>query len=141
VTYAFDTDIFTLLTKGHARVTARYEVAVIAGDNLFGIPAMVWVEVVRGRCDGIKASATSEELLSNFVRLEFSERQLARFARMPITDEAAEVFDRHKKSKLKIKQSDLIIACICLAHDATLVTRNLKDFKLVPGLKFENWAD
>lgn len=36
---------------------------------------------------------------------------------------------------------DLRIACIALAHDATLVTRNTKDFAHVPNLKVENWAD
>ena len=47
---------------------------------------------------------------------------------------------QHKKLK-KIGRGDLLIASIALAHRATLVTRNLKDFQLVPGLKVENWAD
>jgi tRNA(fMet)-specific endonuclease VapC len=38
-------------------------------------------------------------------------------------------------------RSDLLIACICLADGATLVTRNLKDFQGVPDLRLENWAD
>jgi tRNA(fMet)-specific endonuclease VapC len=141
VTYAFDTDIFTLLTRGHANVKARYEKAVAEGGNLFGIPAVAWVEIIRGRCDAIKTSANGEELLKNFGRLVFSEQQLSRFARLPITESVSGQFDRWKKGKLQIRQADLLIACICLAHDATLVTRNLKDFKLVPGLKLENWAD
>jgi len=36
---------------------------------------------------------------------------------------------------------DFKIACICLAHDATLLTRNLADFKPIPGLRVENWLD
>lgn len=36
---------------------------------------------------------------------------------------------------------DLKIACICLAHYATLLTRNVADFKPVPGLRGENWLD
>jgi tRNA(fMet)-specific endonuclease VapC len=89
----------------------------------------------------VKNSASHAELMTNFNRLVFSERELARFSRLPVTDSGAEQFEWHKKQKIKIKQSDLIIACICLAHDATLVTRNVKDFKNVPGLKIENWAD
>ena len=38
-------------------------------------------------------------------------------------------------------RGDLLTACIALAHDATLVTRNTRDFAVVPGLKIENWAD
>jgi tRNA(fMet)-specific endonuclease VapC len=37
--------------------------------------------------------------------------------------------------------SDLLIASICLANRATLVTRNLKHFRQVASLPVENWAD
>jgi tRNA(fMet)-specific endonuclease VapC len=47
---------------------------------------------------------------------------------------------RNKKLK-RIGRADLLIAAITLAHRATLVTRNLKDFRQVPGLRTENWAD
>jgi tRNA(fMet)-specific endonuclease VapC len=36
---------------------------------------------------------------------------------------------------------DLKIASICLAHDATVLTRNEIDFNKVPGLSVENWLD
>jgi tRNA(fMet)-specific endonuclease VapC len=34
---------------------------------------------------------------------------------------------------------DLFIACTALAHDLTLVTRNVADFGQIPGLRIENW--
>jgi tRNA(fMet)-specific endonuclease VapC len=36
---------------------------------------------------------------------------------------------------------DLKIACIALAHEALLLSRNLVDFEKVPGLRVENWLD
>jgi predicted nucleic acid-binding protein len=45
------------------------------------------------------------------------------------------------QKKLKMKRSDMLIACTALAHDAVLVTRNTKDFNKVVGLKLANWAD
>jgi tRNA(fMet)-specific endonuclease VapC len=41
----------------------------------------------------------------------------------------------------KIGRADLLIACIALANGATFATRNVRDFKLVPGLRVENWVD
>ncbi|MBM3862272.1 MAG: type II toxin-antitoxin system VapC family toxin [Verrucomicrobia bacterium] len=46
-----------------------------------------------------------------------------------------------RKHRLRVGTMDLKIASICLAHDATLLTRNLADFQKVPGLRVENWLD
>lgn len=38
-----------------------------------------------------------------------------------------------------IGPNDLLIASIALAHDAVLVTHNIKEFSRVPGLRIEDW--
>jgi hypothetical protein len=48
---------------------------------------------------------------------------------------------RLKHLRQQVGAQDLKIACICLAQDATLLTRNVADFKLVPGLRVENWME
>jgi tRNA(fMet)-specific endonuclease VapC len=40
----------------------------------------------------------------------------------------------------RIGRADLLIACIALAHDATVVTRNIRHFRQVPGLKIVDWS-
>ncbi len=42
---------------------------------------------------------------------------------------------------LPIGPMDVLIAGTALAHGATLVTRNLREFSRVEGLKLENWYD
>jgi tRNA(fMet)-specific endonuclease VapC len=56
---------------------------------------------------------------------------------------AATEFDNLRKNrKLRvIGRADLLIASIAPARHSTLVTRNLKHFRLVPGPRLENWAD
>ena len=66
---------------------------------------------------------------------------LAAFTLLPWDREAADLFLRLRKQGVRIGSMDLKIACIAIAHDATLLTRNTVDFAHVPGLKFENWMD
>jgi tRNA(fMet)-specific endonuclease VapC len=72
----------------------------------------------------------TEELLNNLLIV-------------PIDRAAATEFDRLRDvSKFwKIGRADLLISSIVLANRAKLVTRNLRHFKQIPGLKLENWVD
>jgi tRNA(fMet)-specific endonuclease VapC len=60
---------------------------------------------------------------------------------LPFDDEAADAFHRLRKARPQAGTMDLKIASICLAHEATLLTRNMADFKPLRGLKVENWLD
>lgn len=141
--YALDTNMFTHLALGHARVAARYTGLVRAGGHEFTMPVVARNEVLRGRYDALRTAEDGAALLTAYDRLVRTETALAPFRVLPIDPAAAAHFDRlraHKKLK-RVGRPDLLIACICLAHAATLVTRNTKDFAPIPGLKVENWAD
>lgn len=58
---------------------------------------------------------------------------------LPFDEDAARQFVRLQQQRIRIGTMDLKIAAICLAHDATLLTRNVVDFEKVPGLSVENW--
>lgn len=62
---------------------------------------------------------------------------------VPVSQVASEQFDRlHVVPKLrKIGRADLLIASIALANRATLVTRNVRHFKQIPGVRVVNWVD
>jgi tRNA(fMet)-specific endonuclease VapC len=59
---------------------------------------------------------------------------------LPFDNRAAAEFDRLRQSRIRIGTMDLKIAAIALANDATLLTRNLSDFRKVPGLRAEDWS-
>ena len=65
----------------------------------------------------------------------------ARWVILSLDAESAAAFLRLRCQGTRIGTMDLRIACIALAHDATLLTRNTVDFAQVPGLRFENWLD
>jgi tRNA(fMet)-specific endonuclease VapC len=70
-------------------------------------------------------------------------RQLFRFyATWDVLDwtlASAAQFSALKTAKTPIGTMDLKIASIALAHDATLLNRNVNDFQIVPGLRVVNW--
>ena len=140
---ALDTDIFSLLLQGHARVVARYTEVVVASTDEVAVPAVVRIEMLRGRFDAVTKAANGASALAMYELLVRTEAAFTPYRTLPLDRIAADHYDRlraNKKAK-KAGPGDLLIACIALAHSATLVTRNTKDYTSVPGLKLDNWAD
>jgi len=140
MTYLLDTDTLSLAYIGH---DVRVRMARVAPPDRIAVPAVTRIEVLRGRYEAILKAADGPGALRAVERLRASEDYLAKFQILPFDSPAAGEFDRllTNKALRKIGRADLLIASITIAQKATLVTRNLKDFKLVPGLTVGNWAD
>jgi tRNA(fMet)-specific endonuclease VapC len=54
---------------------------------------------------------------------------------------AAELRQALERRGEPIGPMDTLIAATALAHNATLVTRNVREFGRVPALKIVNWHD
>ncbi len=139
--FVLDTDILTLLFAGHSRVVSRRD-HVRSADIATTVVSRI--QSLQGRFQFLLKAATGADLLRAQSLLDGTLRALAKVETLlPIDVLAAAEFDglrQHKKLR-KIGRGDLLIAAITLANRATLVSRNLKDFRLVPGLQVENWAD
>ena len=55
-------------------------------------------------------------------------------------EDSAIEFETLVQSRLRIGTMDLKIAAIAIAHDALLISRNLRDFRKVPRLRVEDWS-
>jgi len=137
--FVVDTDTVTLLQHGHEQVTDRFRQA----SRPVVTTVISRLEILQGRTASVLKAANGEQLLHAHQRLEQSERYLAGVPILPVDAKAAAQFDKLRENRKlkKIGRADLLIASIVLAHRATLVTRNLKDFRQIPGLQVENWAD
>ena len=136
-----DTDIFTLAHQNRFEVVER--IASVTDPDEVAIGVITRVEVLAGRLNAVKVAATAADVLRMQARLAESEAFLAPFRVVAFDPTAGEHFGRLAASKKlkKIGRGDLLNASVALAHGATLVTRNTKDFSGIPGLKLENWAD
>jgi tRNA(fMet)-specific endonuclease VapC len=138
--YLLDTDTLTHLHAGNSNVLARLKSVI---DVEVGITIITKVEVLRGRIDYLVKAESGASLLKAQELLSRTETLLSELLIIPIDRSASIEFDRLRDiSKFrKIGRADLLIASITLANRATLVTRNLRHFKQIPGLKLENWVD
>jgi tRNA(fMet)-specific endonuclease VapC len=135
-----DTDTLTLFFRSHPRVVEKLRTV----TDEVAISIITQIEVLQGRFDSLMKAADGGELLRGQQRLQEAKHDLDRIPTVLLIDAAgAAEFDRLRENKKlkKIGRADLLIASITLANKATLVSRNLKHFRQVPGLQVENWVD
>jgi tRNA(fMet)-specific endonuclease VapC len=137
--FVLDTNTLTHLLLGHEGVTQRRAQT----NEEVALTLVTRIEVLQGRFASVLKAEDGEKLMVAQQRLAENERDLVRFIILTVDAGAAAEFDRLRQNKKlkKIGRNDLLIAAIVLANRAALVTRNLKDFRQVPGLQVANWAD
>jgi predicted nucleic acid-binding protein len=109
----FDTDVFI----DHLRGAARLE---IPRRKMAAFSVITRCELLSGR--GVEEEAV-EELLAPLRELSVGRTTAERAGRLR----------RH----LDIRTPDALIAATALEHGLTLVTKNVRDFRHVPGLRTE----
>jgi tRNA(fMet)-specific endonuclease VapC len=138
--YILDTDTLTHLQKGDESVKARLE---NANDYEFAITIVTKAEILRGRIEFL-LKAENAMLLEKAQRFFIeSEKLLEQIPFITFDFDSLKIFDEFRQSSKfrKIGRADLLIASLCLANRAVLVTRNIKHFNQFPNLKLENWMD
>ena len=136
---AFDTDILTDIAKRVPQVMAR--VASVSPNERF-LPIVVAEEALRGQLASVRlaqAGSGRVTLERAYAYLEETLRAIKDIQLLPYTTLADALFVAWRIAKLKVGIQDLRIAAVCVAHGAKLVTRNERDFALVPGLNLEVW--
>ncbi len=134
-----DTDTVSLLLAGNPKVLGRLRRA----EEDLAITVITKVEILQGRFDSLLKARDGDQLQRAQLWLERTEANLDHWAVVRVNAAAAIEFDRLRQLKTvrKVGRADMLIASIALAHRATLVTRNLRDFRLISGLILDNWAD
>ncbi len=95
---------------------------------------------MRGWLAFIAKARTTIQQVNAYARLR---ALLDDFIRRPVLDfdeACAFEFQALSALRLRIGTMDLRIASTALAHGALLLSRNLKDFRKVPGLRVDDWA-
>ena len=118
-----------LLERANTHQAEVFSCVVAAEESLQG-----WMAFIRRHPAG-----TGQ--IEGYHRLQSCLETLAKFTMLPFDREAAELFEQLRDRFRRTGAMDLKIAAICLTHEATLLTRNISDFKDIPGLLLENWLE
>src|ERR1700742_2254914 len=132
--YLLDTDHLSILERGSEesrRLLSRLKN--IDADEA-AVTIITYEEQTRGWFAYVAKARSSEAMLKAYRLLH---KHLETFCAIPVIgydEKAAEMFRSLQGQRLLVGTMDLKIAAIALAHDATLLTRNLADFNQIHGL-------
>lgn len=127
-----DTDVLSVFLRRGASPKAQRRLAEVAAEFHF-TTSITLGELLYGATR--RRSASLMRAIQEYVAGDVSI--------VPFDEQAASVYAEIRVELESIGQRlddpDLRIAAICLAHDLTLVTGNVRHFERVPGLRVENW--
>lgn len=135
--YLLDTDHVSLDQRGHTLVAARIEAA---GPEHVAISIITVEEQLRGWLAVIRSAKTAEQRSAAYARLHATIEYFASTTLLDYDLEAEHHFEVLRQQGIRIGSQDLRIAAIALTRDAMVVTRNHRDFRMVPGLLLADWS-
>ncbi len=138
--WLLDTDHLSILERGGSTALAlQMRLGQIPATQL-ATTIINYEEQMRGWMSFVAQAKTQHKLIEAY---GFLQQHVGTFRNAPLLaydEQAASQYERLRQAHIRIGTKDLRIAAICLARDATLLTRNLRDFNKVPGLRAEDWS-
>jgi tRNA(fMet)-specific endonuclease VapC len=138
--HILDTDTLSYLHAGNQNVIRAIQQL---PDPNISTTIITKIEMLQGRIDYILKAEADQDLLKAQRLFYRTEELLFQIEVMAITQDAVSRLAELVAipNLRKVGRADLIIASISLSYRATLVTRNLRHFRQISGLKVTNWID
>ncbi|MBI2950288.1 MAG: type II toxin-antitoxin system VapC family toxin [Verrucomicrobia bacterium] len=135
-----DTDHFSEFERG-TRAGAELRERLRVADQAKAVTVVTAEEVMRGWLAYIHQHRDGLQSENAYRQFQTSLQSFGKWIILPWTQGGANLLQGFRRQRIRIGSMDLRVASIVLAHEATLLTRNLADFRQVPGLRVENWLD
>ena len=135
--YILDTDHISLLQRHNLQVQINLSQVPFANR---AITVVSIAEQMQGWQAYIRKVKTEQQAAFGFRQLQVATQFYNSIKVLEYSLEASYLFDKLRQEKIRIGTQDLRIASITLHHNATLVTRNFKDFRKVPNLQIVDWS-
>ncbi len=140
--------MFVILDTNHYREFAKASVLGerlrqrLVSENADAFTTILTIqEVSQGWLAEINSRKPGRDQLRAYQQFQEAIDTLSEITILPFDEEAAEAFHRLHGMKLRGGTMDKKIASVALSHAALLLSRNLRHFNDIPGLRVENWLD
>ncbi len=139
--YILDTDLFSLTDRSASLDShrLRFRLSSIPKADL-ATTIITFEEQTRGWLAWIAKAKTLEQEVERYLDLKKMIESYRNVKILDFDEIAASHFAMLRKEYRRIGTMDLKIAAIAIANNATLLSRNLKDFGKIPTLQVEDWA-
>lgn len=134
-----DTDHLSEYQKGTSAAALRLKHRLDSDGQPFATTIVTVEEIMRGWMADLRRAADPHRQIVPYSRLRLLFRFFATWNVLDWNEPAVEQFGSLRRAKVRAGTIDLKIASICLTHEATLLTRNTRDFEQIPGLRFDDW--
>ena len=134
-----DTDHVSEFQRGASKLSAQLREKLEHSDEIIATSIITLEEQTRGWLARIHHETNPQKQIELYAQLQSLFDFFANWVILEWNDDAVVIFERLKKAKTRIGTMDLKIASITLANDATLLSRNLRDFQRVSDLRVEDW--
>lgn len=134
-----DTDHLTEFQKGTSAEAQRLKQRLAGATAPYATTIITVEEIMRGWMAAVRRTNDPHGQITGYGKLRQLFRFFATWDVLDWTSAAADEFQSLRQAKTKVRTMDLKIASICLANNATLLTRNVADFERIPDLQIEDW--
>lgn len=135
--FVLDTDTLTLHQRGHATVCDN--VALHDSEDL-AISVITVEEQLSGWYTVLRQAKSKAKLARVYAQLAACVESLSDLRVLPFSEACIDRFETLRASRLPVGSMDLRIAATVLEFGGTLISRNIRDFSLIPSLVIEDWS-
>jgi tRNA(fMet)-specific endonuclease VapC len=138
--YILDTDYVSLVLRG----SPQAELTIAKSKGTLCTSIITAQELFNGWVVRINSAKPSDDFVALYADFQLSVNYLKKTNILPFDAAADLCFRQLLQANPSLRKArlcrDIRIAAIALSLNATIVTRNRRDFEQVPGLRIEDWT-
>jgi tRNA(fMet)-specific endonuclease VapC len=139
--FLLDTDHITILQRRTPPLAARMLSRMAQHPpGEFHVSIVSFHEQVLGWNSYISRARTGSDAVRAYAMFDLVLTEFAKARPVPFDEPSAAMFDSLRAQRVRVGTLDLRLAAIALVRGMTVLTRNVGDFRKVPGLSVEDWT-